>query len=285
MSNTIKNDLTFRDLTPEDVEVRVAMAKANGVSLLVYKDARVDQDILDETVGKYNWRKKYEVINDNLYCTISIKDPIANEWIDKMDCGVESNTEKEKGEASDAQKRAGFVWGIGRELYTVPFVWVSSDKCEIVQNDRGGYQCKTTFSVNHMKVENKKITELQITNNKTGEVVWSMNNVIKTSTVEVEATNTVKKTETKPATTASKSVTTTTKKPSLTDALKATYKNKTGKTLSLQQTIDACKTESAKTKFLEWLKEQANKKTEIAEQCKIVYIAATKNLVTFPIAA
>lgn len=187
----------FRDLTADDVEVRVAMVRQNGVSLLIYKDARVDQAILDETVGQMNWKKSYKVVKDNLYCTIEIWDGEKGQWVSKEDCGVESNTEKEKGEASDAQKRAGFVWGIGRELYTAPFIWVPSDKCEIVE----GNKCRTTFNVTSMKVENKKIVELQIANSRTGEIVYSMNSIpvaVKTqakASSKVEVANTI---ETKP---------------------------------------------------------------------------------------
>ena len=84
----------FRDLTPGDVEVRVAMCRANGLSLLIYKDARVDQQILDETVGQLNWKKSYREVKGNLYCTIEIWDSDKSTWIAKEDCGVESNTER-----------------------------------------------------------------------------------------------------------------------------------------------------------------------------------------------
>lgn len=112
----------FRKLTDNDVEVRVQSCDENGFILLIYKNARVDQNILDETFTPYGWQNKYEEFKGNLYCSIGIKND--GEWIWKSNCGTESNTEKEKGEASDAFKRAGFTLGIGRELYTSPKIKV-----------------------------------------------------------------------------------------------------------------------------------------------------------------
>ena len=109
----------FRKLTANDVEARVQSADENGFVLLIYKNARVDQNILDETFTPFGWQNKYEEFKGNLYCSIGIK-TTNGEWIWKSNCGTESYTEKEKGEASDAFKRAGFNWGIGRELYTAP---------------------------------------------------------------------------------------------------------------------------------------------------------------------
>ena len=108
----------FRKLTANDVEARVQSADEHGFVLLIYKNARVDQNILDETFTPFGWQNKYEEVKGNMYCSIGIKHD--NEWIWKSNCGTESYTEKEKGEASDAFKRAGFNWGIGRELYTAP---------------------------------------------------------------------------------------------------------------------------------------------------------------------
>lgn len=112
-------EVLFRKLTANDVEARVQSADENGFVLLIYKNARVDQNILDETFTPFGWQNKYEEVKGNLYCSIGIKTE-NNEWIWKSNCGTESYTEKEKGEASDAFKRAGFNWGIGRELYTAP---------------------------------------------------------------------------------------------------------------------------------------------------------------------
>jgi len=118
--------MNFRRLLASEIDVRVATVKeGKGMSLLLYKDARVDQNILDETVGGTNWQRKHELIGNNLYCTVSIWDEHKQMWVSKQDVGTESKTEAEKGQASDSFKRACFNWGIGRELYTAPFIWVN----------------------------------------------------------------------------------------------------------------------------------------------------------------
>ena len=126
----------FRLLRADEIDARVAMVKKNGCSVLLYKDARVDQNILDETFGIFGWQRHHEIIGGNLYCTVSVKNPETGEWIEKQDVGTESNTEKEKGQASESFKRACFNFGIGRELYTAPFIWIPAGKCS-VQNDNG----------------------------------------------------------------------------------------------------------------------------------------------------
>lgn len=119
----------FRGLRPDEIDVRVGSVGKKGASLLLYKDARCDMNILDETYGPEGWQRKHEVINGNLYCGIGIWNKEIGEWVWKWDCGTESFTEKEKGEASDAFKRAAFNIGIGRELYTAGFTFVN---CETV---------------------------------------------------------------------------------------------------------------------------------------------------------
>jgi hypothetical protein len=121
----------FRDLKADEIDVRIAQVKKNGVSLLLYKDARVDMDILDETVGAMNWKRSHT--RDNANCIIEIWDDTKKQWISKEDTGTESFSEKEKGLASDSFKRAGFNWGIGRELYTSPFIWVNAEDTEIYE--------------------------------------------------------------------------------------------------------------------------------------------------------
>lgn len=116
----------FRRLTKDEIECRVGQRseKTESISLLLYKDARVDQKMLDEAFGMFGWQKRYERDNKgNLFCIVSIKSP-DGEWIEKSDVGTESNMESIKGEASDAFKRACFNWGIGRELYTAPQIWI-----------------------------------------------------------------------------------------------------------------------------------------------------------------
>lgn len=112
-------------LTANDVECRIKKITNEGAALLLYKTARVDMRILDEVYGSMNWQRHHEVINNNLFCTISVWDSEKSQWISKQDVGTESNAEAEKGQASDAFKRAGFAWGIGRELYDSPFIWIS----------------------------------------------------------------------------------------------------------------------------------------------------------------
>lgn len=123
------NKLEFPLLKAEQIEVRVASVKPSGCSLLLYKDARTDMDILDEVVGALNWRREHS--RDNANCTISIWCEEKNQWIGKEDTGTVSNAEAEKGLASDSFKRAAFNWGIGRELYTAPFIWVSKDNVRL----------------------------------------------------------------------------------------------------------------------------------------------------------
>lgn len=115
----------IRTLTEDEIEVRIGTkAKSgSGASLLLYKNSRVDMAILDELVGPMNWQRDHKELKGVIYCGVAIKNE--NEWIWKWDAGVESNTEPQKGEASDSFKRACVNWGIGRELYTSPFIWVN----------------------------------------------------------------------------------------------------------------------------------------------------------------
>lgn len=165
----------FRDLRVDEVDCRVARCTEKGVQLLLYKDARADMIILDEQVGAENWQREHYECKGNLFCRVGIKS--GNEWIWKSDCGAESNTEKEKGESSDSFKRACTNWGIGRELYTSPFIWVKAEDADIEKSARTTasgkpmYESKGRFSVSHMEVKNKQISALEITNK--GRVVYS----------------------------------------------------------------------------------------------------------------
>lgn len=156
--------IEFRDLTEEDIEVRVQSVKQSGLVLLLYKNARVDMNILDEKVGAENWQNRFYEHKGILFCSLGIntnyaKPELPDRWIWKDDAGVESNTEAEKGNASDARKRSGFAWGIGRELYTSPFIWIPSSNCNIENG-----KCYDRFSVEKIKIEDKKITGLAIRN-------------------------------------------------------------------------------------------------------------------------
>lgn len=162
----------FRDLRADEIECRVAQAKATGVSLLLYKDARCDQNILDETVGAFNWQRQH--CRENANCVVSIWDEKKQQWISKEDTGTESNTEKEKGLASDSFKRACFNWGIGRELYTAPFIWIKSEDCAALKQNGDRWQCYDSFYVEKIAIENKRIMGIAIKNAKTGKrcFVW-----------------------------------------------------------------------------------------------------------------
>ena len=121
----------MRKLKADEIECRVAQVTAKGCSLLLYKTARVDRAILDEEFGQMSWQNDFKVIDGKMYGGIGVRDELAPGWVWKWDCGTESNTEAEKGQASDCFKRAGFKWGIGIELYSAPFIFI---QCETVKN-------------------------------------------------------------------------------------------------------------------------------------------------------
>ena len=163
--------LEFRKLKAAEIECRIGTISEKGLSLLLYKDARVDMSLLDETVGPMNWKREHTRENRN--CIVSIWDSEKKEWISKEDTGTESNTEAEKGLASDSFKRACVNWGIGRELYTAPFIWVKAEDCNIT-NFGGKTRCNDKFVV--VKITYKKngdIDGLAIKNTKTRELVFT----------------------------------------------------------------------------------------------------------------
>lgn len=158
----------FRLLNPDEIECRVSTINEKGLSLLLYKTARTDANLLDETVGSENWENDFKVVDGVLYGGIGIYDPQMDRWIWKWDAGVESKTDAEKGRASDAFKRAGFKHGIGRELYTSPRIWITPDKCEI-QEKNGRFYCNDRFSVSEIEYnEACEIVRLVISNDKRG---------------------------------------------------------------------------------------------------------------------
>lgn len=159
--------LKFRDLRADEIECRVNTVNENGCSILLYKDARCDMKILDETVTPANWQRSHVVINGSLFCNVSIYDEEKKEWITKQDVGVESYTEKEKGQASDSFKRACFNWGIGRELYTAPFIWIPKDKVTLKEKTSNGKKVTTTydrFAVEQIIIEDGVIKALAVRN-------------------------------------------------------------------------------------------------------------------------
>lgn len=166
--------MKFRDLKASEIEVRIQSTKEKGVVLLLYKDARVDMNVLDETIGSERWQREHYECKGNLFCRVGIQMNDGS-WVWKSDCGTESNTEAQKGEASDSFKRACFNWGIGRELYTSPFVWVSADKCNI-KNNNGKWACYDRFKVSSITIKDKVITGLSIINENTNRVAFTYGN-------------------------------------------------------------------------------------------------------------
>ncbi len=156
-----------RTLNANEVDVRVQSVLKNGAILLLYMDARACMDILDETVGPLNWKREHT--RDNKNCVLSIWDEDKSQWISKEDVGMESNTDAEKGLASDAFKRAAVNFGIGRELYSAPFLWAPENKITIKSNDRGGFKCDDKFTVSAIEYdEHRSISYISIMNAKTG---------------------------------------------------------------------------------------------------------------------
>ncbi len=166
-------EMNIRLLRADEIECRVATINEKGVSLLLFKDARVDLKILDETFGAFGWQRTHQSIDGNLYCTISLWDAEKQQWISKQDVGTKSYSEQEKGQASDSFKRAAFCVGVGRELYTAPFIWIPAAKAK-VQKKGDKYTTNEHFSVSQISYnDNREIISLVIKDSK-GIVVYSL---------------------------------------------------------------------------------------------------------------
>lgn len=168
----------IRLLKAEEIECRVSAINEKGLSLLLYKDARVDQRILDETFGVFGWKRSHQCIDGNLYCTVEVFNKDTREWIAKQDVGTMGYTEKEKSQASDSFKRACFNWGIGRELYSAPFIWVPAGKAAIQmkedENKKKRYYCNDRFSVDSIAYnDSREVSALVIKNDK-GQTVYEL---------------------------------------------------------------------------------------------------------------
>ena len=159
----------FRELRANEIDVRIQSInkgqKGVGAILLLYKDARCDMNILDESVGILGWKREHKMIGDRLYCVVSLYDEEKKEWISKEDVGTESNTEAEKGHASDSFKRACFNWGIGRELYTAPFTYVQLNEGEYY-DDKGRTKSNAKFYVKEIEYADRKISKLVLVDSK-----------------------------------------------------------------------------------------------------------------------
>ena len=156
-----------RPLKADEIEIRVQQVTENGCSLLLYKDARCDMRLLDELYSPLGWTRKHEVINGNLFCTVSVWDKEKQIWISKQDVGTESNTEKEKGQSSDSFKRACVNFGLGIELYDTPFIWVNLTKDETYsKNGKFALKPSVKFKISQLSNhEDKKIKTLVIVDN------------------------------------------------------------------------------------------------------------------------
>ena len=166
-------DLNFRPLRADEIEVRVGSVGKSGASLLLYKDARVDMKLLDEVVGPFNWKREHS--RENANCTVSIYDDEKKEWVSKEDTGTQSFTEAEKGLASDSFKRACFNWGIGRELYTAPFIWIPASDINLEPKDNGRFTTYDTFTVKEIGYSKEGvINNLVIWNNKKKKIVYTL---------------------------------------------------------------------------------------------------------------
>ena len=162
-------NLTFRTLRADEIECRVGTINEKGLSLLLYKDARCDMNILDESGVK--WQRHHS--RENANCVVAIWDEDLEQWLEREDVGTPSNTEEQKGLASDSFKRACVNFGIGRELYTAPFIWIPTDKYTVAQ--RNGkpttYDRFKVVSIEYDELRN--ITKLSIANTKTNKLVFS----------------------------------------------------------------------------------------------------------------
>lgn len=177
--------MMFRLLKANEIDCRISTINEKGLTLLLYKDARCDMNILDETVGPYNWKREHA--RENANCIVSIYDPEKKEWVSKEDTGTESCTEKEKGLASDSFKRACFNWGIGRELYTAPFIWINAADAKIIKGANGKYRCYDKFTVENIEYDDEnRISSITIINSKSNRVVFGGNKEDKESTEPAE---------------------------------------------------------------------------------------------------
>lgn len=152
----------IRTLTASEIDARVGQLNSDRCSILLYKDARCDMNILDEVYGPTGWKREHVTINGNLFCTVSVYDEAKKEWVTKQDVGTESNTEKVKGEASDSFKRACVNIGIGRELYTAPRIFINLTPEDFNNNGK----LRTSFRVSKITyTSNREIDELEIVDN------------------------------------------------------------------------------------------------------------------------
>lgn len=170
-------EVKIRLLRADEIECRISMINERGLSLLLFKDARVDQKILDETFTPFGWKRSHQVIDGNLYCTVEIWDREKGQWVGKQDVGTMSYSEKEKGQASDSFKRACFNWGLGRELYTAPFIWIPAEAVNIQKKEKDReqkYYTNDRFRVQAISYDKERAIDFLIVVNARNQAVYSM---------------------------------------------------------------------------------------------------------------
>lgn len=163
----------IRLLKAEEIECRASTVNEKGVALLLYKDARVDQRILDETFGLFGWKRSHQCIDGNLYCTVEVYDSAKGEWVSKQDVGTMGFAEREKSQASDSFKRACFNWGIGRELYSAPFIWIPASKTS-VQKKGEKFFCNARFSVRSISYNSEREIDGLVIADEKGKEVYEL---------------------------------------------------------------------------------------------------------------
>lgn len=182
----------IRLLRANEIECRVSTISEKGISLLLYKDARVDQKILDETFTPFGWKRSHQSIDGNLYCIVEIYDEDKKEWVSKQDVGVTSYSEKEKGQASDSFKRACFNWGIGRELYSAPFIWIPANKVNI-QPKGDKYITYDRFNVQYITYNEQREIDSLVIVNENGNLVYEKRGKVANQPVQPQLSDQQKK--------------------------------------------------------------------------------------------
>ena len=176
----------IRLLRADEIECRISTINVYGLRLLLYKDARVDQKILDEMFTPFGWQRTHQEIDGKLYCTVSVWDDTRKQWISKQDVGTASYSDKEKGQASDSFKRACFNWGIGRELYTAPDIWVPAAHIHIREHKdkKGHYTTTDRFSVHSISYNERREVSALTVIDQDGRIVFQMGDGPKASQPE-----------------------------------------------------------------------------------------------------
>jgi len=178
----------FRTLKSNEIECRVSRVSSKGVVLLLYKNARVDINLLNEVVGSTNWQRRHT--RDNANCIVSLWDDEKKQWVEKEDTGSPSVAEKDKGLASDSFKRSCVNWGIGVELYTAPPIWISADKCNITPKGEG-YVCYDKFHVVEIGYDDERNINHLVIALEDGTVVFRMLPKTDQADQKVEKVNTL----------------------------------------------------------------------------------------------